>query len=110
MHRFMLAGVAVAALLMVGGMLLLGLPGGIYAELTAPVVELLRGLPQGSLLDNDRAWPTAILMALIVPPALPVSMWIIGWVRPQAHWLEGTAWVLGGMYLWALAVMFYASF
>lgn len=106
----MLAGVAVAALLMVGGMLLLGLPGGIYAELTAPVVELIRGLPQGSLLDDERAWPMAILMALIVPPALPVSMWIIGWVRPRAGGLEGTAWVLAGIYLWALAIMFYNSF
>jgi hypothetical protein len=100
----------IAIVLMVGGLLLLGLPGGIYAMLAAPVAELIRGLPQGSLLDGDRAWPTAILMSIIVPPALPVGLWIREKLWPEAGWAEAIAWVVAGVYLWALVAMVWASF
>lgn len=100
----------VAAVLMVGGLVVLGIPGAIYAVVTAPVAELLRGLPAGSLLSGDRAWPLAIVMTLAVPPALPVAVWLVGWLRPAAGWVEAAAWVVGGVYLWALAVVVGLSF
>jgi thiosulfate reductase cytochrome b subunit len=100
----------VAAVLMVGGLVVLGIPGAIYAVVTAPVAELLRGLPAGSLLSGDRAWPLAIVMTLAVPPALPLAVWLVGWLRPAAGWLEAAAWVVGGVYLWALAVVVGLSF
>lgn len=100
----------VAAVLMVGGLVVLGIPGAIYAVVTAPVAELLRGLPAGSLLSGDRAWPLAIVMTLAVPPALPLAVWLVGWLRPAAGWVEAAAWVVGGAYLWALAVVVGLSF
>ncbi|CAN7160664.1 hypothetical protein [Devosia sp. LjRoot3] len=100
----------VAAVLMVGGLVVLGIPGAIYAVVTAPVAELLRGLPAGSLLGGDRAWPLAIVMTLAVPPALPLAVWLVGWLRPVAGWIEAAAWVVGGVYLWALAVVVGLSF
>jgi hypothetical protein len=100
----------VAAVLMVGGLVVLGIPGAVYASVTAPLAELLRGLPPGSLLTGDRAWPLAIVMTLAVPPALPLAVWLLGWLRPAAGWLEATAWVVGGVYLWALAVVVGLSF
>ena len=100
----------VAAVLMVGGLVVLGIPGAAYASVTAPLAELLRGLPPGSLLAGDRAWPLAIVMTLAVPPALPLAVWLLGWLRPAAGWLEATAWVVGGVYLWALAVVVGLSF
>jgi hypothetical protein len=100
----------VAAVLMVGGLVVLGIPGAVYAVVTAPVVELLRGLPAGSLLSGDRAWPLAIVMTLAVPPALPLAVWLVGWLRPAAGWIETAAWVVGGIYLWALAVVVGLSF
>ena len=100
----------VAAVLMVGGLVVLGIPGAIYAVVTAPVAELLRGLPAGSLLSGDRAWPLAIVMTLAVPPALPLAVWLVGWMRPAAGWVEAAAWVVGGVYLWALAVVVGLSF
>lgn len=110
MRRGLLVSLIIAAVLMVGGLVLLGLPGAIYAVFTAPLVELFRGLPAGSLLTGDRAWPTAILMTLAVPPALPLAVWLVGRLRPAAGWVEKTGWVIVGVYLWALAVMVGVSF
>jgi hypothetical protein len=110
MPRHLLAGLIIAILLIVGGYALLGLPGGIYALVTAPIVELIRGLPMGSLLDGERAWPTAILMSMLVPLALPASMFIVHWLRPKAGWLEATMWVAAGCYLWAFGVLLWTSF
>lgn len=106
----LIAALIVAGVLMVAGLVLLGLPGAIYAVVTAPVAELLRGLPAGSLLTGDRAWPLAIVMTLAVPPALPLAVWLVGWLRPAAGWFEAAAWVVGGVYLWALAVVVGLSF
>jgi hypothetical protein len=110
MGRGFWISVIVAVILVVGGMALLGLPGAIYALLTAPVVEALRGLPQGSLLVGDNAWPIAILMTLAVPPALPLAVWLRATLRPAAGWLEATGWVALGVYLWALVVMLAQTF
>lgn len=95
---------------MLGGLALLGLPGAVYALLTTPAAEVLRGLPAGSLLSGDRAWPLAIVMTLAVPPASPLAVWLVGWLRPGRGWIEATAFVVGGVYLWALAVVLGLSF
>lgn len=105
-----IAALVAAGILMVGGLVLLGIPGAVYASLTAPIAEILRGLPPGSLLTGDRAWPLAIVMTLAVPPALPLAVWLVSWLRPAAGWIETAAWVVGGVYLWALAVVVGLSF
>ncbi|MBJ3784757.1 hypothetical protein [Devosia sediminis] len=110
MGRAFWVSVIVAVILIVGGMALLGLPGAIYALVTAPVAEALRGLPQGSLIEGDRAWPMAIWMTMVVPPALPLAVWLRQWLRPEAGWLEATGWVAIGVYLWALAFMLAQTF
>lgn len=106
----LVAALIVAGILMLGGLVILGLPGAVYASLTAPIAELLRGLPPGSLLSGERAWPLAIVMTLAVPPALPLAVWLVGLLRPAAGWIEATAWVVGAIYLWALAVVVGLSF
>lgn len=98
-----MVGTIIAAILMAGGMALLGMPGGFYSLAAAPVAELLRGLPAGSMLDGERAWPVAIMMTLAVPPALPLALLLVGWLRPAAKELETMAWVATAVYLWAIA-------
>lgn len=110
MGRGFWISVIVAFVLIAGGMALLGLPGGIYAIVTAPVAEALRGLPPGSLLDGERAWPMAIWMTMVVPPALPLAVLLRAKLRPDAGWPETTAWVGLGVYLWALIVMLAQTF
>lgn len=100
----------VTGILMFGGIALLGVPGAIYASMTAPVAELIRGLRPGTMLIGDGAWPIALVMTLAVPPALPLAIWMVDAVRPRAGWVEAAALVVGGVYLWALAVMVGLSF
>ena len=75
-RRPVLMATLAALVLMGGGMLLLGIPGAIYMGPAVPVVELLRSVPPGSLFRGDAAWPTAILLTLLVQPLLPVLLWL----------------------------------
>jgi hypothetical protein len=54
--------------LMVGGMMILGIPGALVAGVTAPIVEVIRGYKPGLLTDGDRAWGVALLTTMIFPP------------------------------------------
>ncbi|MGV3575907.1 MAG: hypothetical protein ACO1O4_12345 [Devosia sp.] len=106
----MVVALIVTGILMFGGIALLGIPGALYASVTAPVAELIRGLRPGTLLIGDGAWPIALVMTLAVPPALPLALVLREKVWPDAGWMQATAWVVGGVYLWALAVMLGLSF
>ncbi len=100
----------VAALLEIGGMMLLGIPGAIYAGLAEILVAPLRGVPIGSIVSGDRAWPAAILMTLAVPPAIPVVHLVVRWLKPEWNaWLQVLAMMIG-TYVWSVIVLFVLSF
>ena len=100
----------VAAVLEIGGLMLLGIPGAIYATLAEIVVAPLRGVAVGELLAGDRAWPTAIVMTLAVPPAIPVVHLLARRLRPGWNIWQQVLAMVAGAYLWAVAVLFGLSF
>jgi hypothetical protein len=103
-RRPVLMASLVALVLLGGGMLLLGIPGAIYMGPAVPIVELLRGMPQGSLFRGDAAWPTAILLTLLVPPLLPVLLWL--GLRLFLRRLWPALFVsLVGLWLWAILLL-----
>jgi len=69
-----IAAAALAVVLILLGLMTLGLTGGLIADLVAPVVEHLRGLPRGTLLAGDRAWPTSLLLSFVAPLAIPFAI------------------------------------
>ncbi len=99
----------IAAILMVGGLLLLGIPGAIIGALADPIVQLVRGLP-GPLMDGDRAWPLAILLTLAVPPAIPVTVLAQRIWRPAMPFWQLTLLALAVLYIWTVVLMFILSF
>jgi len=101
--------VGVAALLSIGGMMLLGIPGALYASLAEIVVAPLRGVAIGSIVSGDRAWPAAILMTLAVPPAIPVVHLVVRRLKPEWNaWLQVLA-MVAGTYVWSVIVLFALS-
>jgi hypothetical protein len=68
--------VLLAAGLMFGGMMMLGIPGALVAAFTAPLVEILRGFKPGLLTDGDRALGVGLLVTMIFPPGIPLSYWL----------------------------------
>lgn len=80
---------------------LLGLPGGlIYAKWSALFGKKL--FPE---LTGDRAWPTAILIAIAWPWFLPLTVWI---GRFEA-WTPAWPWIAGAYAAWTLPVCFVAA-
>lgn len=97
--------VLLAAGLMVGGMVILGIPGALVAGVTAPVVEAIRGFPTGTLTDGDRAWPVAILLTMIFPPGIPLSFWLSRVIWPELNrWLRALA-IVGGTWVWTVLAL-----
>ncbi len=109
MSRALVIALLIAAVLMVGGIVLLGLPGAIYGTLADPVVTALRGL-QEPVLTGDRAWPMAILLTLAVPPVIPLTVFVQRRLRPGMAWWGVLLLVLATMYVSAVAVMVAFSF
>lgn len=98
------AGVVALVLMVAGLFLLMGLPGAIYGSLAVWLVELLRGFPLGSVFQGDRAWPLFILLTLLVPPALPLGLWL------GLRWFAGRLWpalalALAAVWLWTVIVL-----
>ena len=94
----------VAMVLMTGGILLLGIPGAIYMELTVPVVELLLGAPQGSLFRGDAGWPTALMLTLAVPFPLPLLLWL-GLRQFQGRFWPALLVTLAGLWVWTVLLL-----
>jgi hypothetical protein len=104
-----IVAVIIAAGLLVGGFLLLGIPGALYAIPAAPIVELMRGMPIGTFTHGDRAWGTALLLTLVVPPIIPLALY---W---GLRWFQGNIWwallvTLGAMWVWSVAALLFVSF
>lgn len=100
----------VSAILMVGGFAALGLPGALYAMVTAPLVESVRGLAKGSIMAGDGGWLVALAMTLLVPPALPLGVWLTAEFLPAVSRSQTILVMMAGIYLWALAAMLALSF
>lgn len=90
--------------------MLLGIPGAVYATLADVVVAPLRGVPTGSILAGDRAWPGALVMTLAVPLAIPVVHLLVRWLKPGWNIWQQVLAMIGGTYLWAVVVLFALSF
>ena len=70
-RRGMIVTASLAALLAIGGMALLGLPGAILYELCVPWVQLMMGARFTDL--GDGAWPAAIIITLTWPASLVIA-------------------------------------
>lgn len=103
-----IAAVVISVVLLVGGLMLLGLPGALYAIPAAPVVELFLGRPFGTLLEGDRAWGMAILLTLVVPPVIPLLIWFAMW-RFTANIWWALLITLAGVWLWSIAWLLFVS-
>ncbi len=100
-------GIAVA-IAVVGVVPLMGIPGAVVYELSAPWVRLLLGAGYREL--GDGAWPAAILITLVWPSSLVLAYVAVrGPLRGRSRWLRAAAWVLipytvgVGLALWAHA-------
>jgi hypothetical protein len=92
-RRGMLWTAAVAVLLALGGMALLGLPGAVIYELCAPWVRLMLGGRFTEL--GDGAWPAAIVITLTWPASLVVAYAVAnGPLRRRGRMLRWAALVL----------------
>ena len=103
-----IAAIIISAVLLVGGVLLLGVPGAIYAIPAAPVVELILGRPFGTLLDGDRALGMALLLTLAVPPIIPLLIWFGLW-RFHANIWWALLITLIGVWLWSIGWLLFVS-
>lgn len=95
-----------AAVLALGGILLLGIPGALVYELCVPWVRLLMGARFTDL--GDGAWPAALLITLTWPASLVVAYVIAnGPLRRRGRALRWLAMLLVpyafgvGLALWA---------
>lgn len=70
-RRGMIVTAIAAAVLAVGGMALLGIPGAVIYGISLPFVQLLMG-PRFTEL-GDGAWPAAILITLMWPASLVIA-------------------------------------
>lgn len=70
-RRGMIITAVVAALLAVGGIAVLGLPGAVVYGISAPWVQLMMGSRFTDLADG--AWPAAIVITLAWPASLVLA-------------------------------------
>ena len=99
-RRGMIVTAVVAAVLAVGGMALLGIPGALVYGISLPVVQLLMGARYAGL--GDGAWPAAILVTLVWPASLVVAYAVAN--GPLRRRGRGARWLalLGIPYLFAV--------
>ena len=103
-----IAAIIIAAVLLVGGVVTLGIPGAIYAIPAAPVVELILQRPFGTLLSGDRAWGMALLLTLCVPPIIPLLIWFGLW-RFNANIWWSLLIALIGMWIRSIALLLWVN-
>lgn len=103
-----IAAAALAIVLILLGLMTLGLTGGLLADLVAPVVEHLRGLPRGTLLAGDRAWPAALLLSFVAPLAIPFAIFAGLKLFSGNIWPSVVVTVLA-VWAWSIAVLLVAS-
>lgn len=83
----------IAAVLLVGlNMMLLGLPGALFAE---PVAGLFASF--GRRLPPDSSWPVAIYVSMLMPVGFLLAIMLAAKMRPQAATVELILWGLLGL-------------
>ena len=102
--------VLLAAALMFGGMMILGIPGALVAGVTAPLVEILRGFKPGLLTSGDRALGVALLVTMIFPPGIPLSYWLstLAWPKPNP-WFRAVV-IIVGTWVWSVLALLVMTF
>jgi hypothetical protein len=100
----------IAGVLMVGGTILLGWPGALFAVAVEPPVNLIRGMPLYALTSGDDALGVHLLLTYVTPPAFPMSYWLARTALPRAGGWPRTLLVLLGAWLWSVAILLSASF
>lgn len=86
---------------MLGGFLLLGLPGALFMSIASPLLRRLDGKGLDQL--GDRAWPIAILVSLGWPLAIAPS-WL--WMRSLTGSVAlGVAGTTGLCLAWGLVLV-----
>lgn len=89
---------------MIGGILLVGLPGAVVFALSWPFQLMLFGRDFWSRLHSDKAWPLALQVTLLWPLALWPAHWAV-----YTHLAHLTRWgkigaYVGLLYLWGVIV------
>lgn len=88
-----LTAIAAAAISIVGVVPLMGIPGAVVYELSAPWVRLLLGKGYADL--GDGAWPAAIILTLTWPSSLVLAYAAaFGPLRHTSAWVRWMALVL----------------
>lgn len=95
----------ISAALMLGGVVMLGLPGGVMVTLTAPLVEPVLGLAPGSIGASEGAWPLALSTTILFPAGIPLSYWLSRRLWPDTGRVQRTIAVLAGTWLWSALVV-----
>ncbi len=67
MTKGLIVALVLTGVCMVGGVVLLGLPGAILFELSAPLLQLLFGRDALKALPPDSLWPIAIIITVFWP-------------------------------------------
>jgi hypothetical protein len=92
-RRGMIITAIAAAVLAVGGMALLGIPGAVIYGISLPFVQLLMGARFTEL--GDGAWPAAILITLVWPASLVIAYAVAnGPLRRRARGVRWLALIL----------------
>jgi uncharacterized membrane protein YhaH (DUF805 family) len=100
-RRGMIITVIVAAVLAIGGMGLLGIPGALIYGVSLPFVQLLMGARYTEL--GDGMWPAAILITLVWPASLVIAYAVAnGPLRGRGR---GARWLALLLIPWAFGVL-----
>jgi hypothetical protein len=102
--------IVIAGVLMVGGTILLGWPGALFAIAVEPPVNLIRGEPFYALTDGDRAFGVHLLLTYITPPAFPMSYWLARTALPAMGGWPRALLVLLGAWVWSATILLWVSY
>ena len=62
--------IVITIVCIIGGFVLLGLPGAVVVEISKPFLALFLGPEALNLTQGDSAWPFALIVTVIWPPAI----------------------------------------
>jgi hypothetical protein len=103
--------IVLAGVLMVGGTILLGWPGALFALAVEPPVNLIRGEPIYALTaGDDEAFGVHLLLTYVTPPAFPMSYWLARTALPNLRGGPRTLLVLLGAWIWSAVILLWVSY
>lgn len=108
----MWSGILTTFLIILGGLLLMGLPGALILTLTQPALSLILGKPAFRTLPGDNYWPFALALSVLFPlmivPGYGLCVALLGQSAPYIKW----GIYIFSLYLWAvlLALLLFRHF